>query len=234
MKTALFFLVGVALNVRALAQDVYLEYKLSGTVNGTSRVYTSAAGFRAEVAMQLPNVGSVKTATILPAAKPGTLITLNEQAKTYTESSLKGTAEKLNYDVKVVGNEKVGGYPCVHATVSVNGRPAMNVWTSKDLPGYESMFNLAKASGSFGTEALYRQLEAKGAGGMMVRMVTGSVNTELVKAERRSNPASLFAVPAGYTKSSFDPASMKNMPPAERQKAVRELMKQAGGKPQKP
>lgn len=57
---------------------------------------------------------------------------------------------------------------------------------------------------------------------------------ELTKAERRNNPASLFAVPVGYTKSTFDPAKLQNMSPADRQKAVQEMMKQYGGKPQKP
>ncbi len=238
MKTLYFLLTGLALGFGGKAQDMYLEYKMSGPVNGTSKMYTAAAGVRVEADMTLPQVGPMKNVTLMPARQPGTVITFNDRSKTYTETNAKAaTAEATRFDVKVIGKEKVGAFNCVHSTLSLNGKPSMDMWTSRDIAGYESLMKMAKALGPMGSENLYRQLEAKGAAGMMVRMQPAGGNgmtMELVRAERRSNPASLFAVPAGYTKSSFDPASMKTMTPAQRQKAMQEMMKQYGGKPQKP
>lgn len=238
MKKTLLLLAGLALPFGAFAQDMYLEYKLSGPANGTSKMYTSSAGVRVEAEMQLPQIGSMKSITLMPASKPGTVITYTDKAKTYTESKPKpGEAETAKYDVKVVGKEKIGAYNCVHSTVSMNGKPAMDMWTSQDIPGYQSLQKMAKAFSPLGAEGMYRQLESKGAAGMMVKMTTTGgrgLSTQLVKAERRSNPASLFAVPAGYTKSEFDPAQIQNMTPAQRQKAMQELMKQYGSQPKKP
>jgi len=237
MKNALLLLTGLALSCGAFAQDMYLEYKLSGPANGTSKMYTSTAGVRVEAEMQLPQMGSMKSVTLMPASKPGTVITFTDKAKTYTEiKTQSNAAETAKYEVKVVGKEKIGAYNCVHSTVSLNGKPAMEMWTSKEIPGYETLLKQTKANSPIGTESMYRQLESKGASGMMVKMTvgTGGMTTELVKAEKRSNPASLFAVPAGYTKSEFDPAQMQNMTPAQRQKMMQEMMKQYGSQPKKP
>lgn len=238
MKILTLLLLGLALAFNALAQEVYLEYKISGPASGTSKMYTSAAGMRVEADMNLPQVGSVKNVTLVRADRPNVMITYTDKTKTYQEIDTKSAGvETVKYDVKVVGKERVGAYNATRTTLSANGKPVMDMWTTRDLPGYENLMKLTKALGSMGSENLYRQLEASGAGGMMVKMKpTGGngMTMELTKAERRSNPASLFAVPAGYTKSSFDPAKLQKMSPAERQKAMQEMMKQYGGKPQKP
>jgi hypothetical protein len=238
MKTARLVLVLLALSTGAFAQDMYLEYKLTGPVTGTSRMYTSAAGMRVEADMTLPQVGPVKNVTLVRADRPNVLITYTDKAKTYQEMDTKAAGvETVKYDVKIVGKERVGAYNTTHTILSVNGKPTMDVWTTRDLPGYGNLMKLTKTLGSMGSENLYRQLEASGAGGMMVKMKPATGNgmaMELTKAERRNNPASLFAVPVGYTKSTFDPAKLQNMSPADRQKAVQEMMKQYGGKPQKP
>lgn len=238
MKKAVVFAASLALTVNAFAQDMYLEYKLTGPMTGTSRMYTSAAGLRVEADMTLPQVGPVKNVTIVRADRPNTLITYTDKTKTYQEINTKTAGvETVTYDVKITGKERIGGYNATRATLSANGKPAMEVWTSRDIPGYENLVKLTKSLGSMGSENLYRQLETSGAGGMVVKMKPAGGNgltMELTRAERRSNPASLLAIPPGYTKSSFDPAQLQKMSPAERQKAMQELMKQYGGKPQKP
>lgn len=238
MKSLNLLLLGLTLGFNALAQDLYLEYKLTGPVNGTSKMYTSAAGMRVEADMTVPRMGAVKNVTLVRADRPNVMITYTDKAKTYQEIDTKSAGvETVKYAVKVVGKERVGAYNATHVALSANGKPAMDVWTTRDLPGYENLIKLTKTLGSMGSENLYRQLEASGAGGMMVKMKPASGNgmtMELTKAERRTNPASLFAVPAGYTKSSFDPAKLQKMSPAERQKAMQEMMKHYGGKPQKP
>lgn len=237
MKKWAFVLASVAVSFSTLAQDMYLEYRLTGPVNGTSKMYTSAAGMRVEADMTMPQMGPVKNVTIVRADRPNVMISYTDKSKTYQEINTKSAGvETVKYDVKVVGKERVGAYNTTHTMLSVNGKPSMDMWTTRDIPGYENLMKLTKSLGTMGSENLYRQLETSGAGGMMVKMKPlggNGMTMELVKAERCSNPASLFAVPAGYTKSSFDPAKLQKMSPAERQKAMQEMMKQYGGKPQK-
>ncbi|MCY7351949.1 MAG: DUF4412 domain-containing protein [Cytophagaceae bacterium] len=231
MKKAFFLLLILATGLSVSAQDMYLEYKMSGPLTGITRMYTSTSGVRTEADMNMPAVGPIKNVVIMPASKPNTVITINDKAKTYTETTTKPSdVPAMRYEVKVVGKEKIKQYDCVHAVVTVDGKLAMEMWTSKDIPGYESLIKLAKTSNTVGSEGLYKQLESKGAMGMMVKMKTNaganSLMTELVKVERRANPARLFAVPAGYSKSAeFDPGQIKNMTPAQRQKLMEEMQK---------
>ena len=131
---------------------------------------------------------------------------LNEKNKTFTESSLNGEKmeKDLNHSIQVVGKEKVAEYNCVHLKVTTNQNQITDMWTTKDIAGYETMEVLTKGNNMFDSEKIYAQLKSKGADGMMVKTVLNiggsSMVNELVKAEKRSNPANLFILPAGYSK----------------------------------
>lgn len=231
MKKALFLPMILILALTVSAQDMYLEYKMTGPLTGTTRMYTSAAGVRTEADMNMPAVGMIKNVVIMPASKPNTVITVDEKAKTYTETTTNSSdLPAMRYEVKVVGKEKISQYNCVHAIVNLNGQLAMEMWTSKDIPGYKDLLKMAKASSAVGSEDLYKQLESKGATGMMVKMMTSAganaMTMELVKVEKRTNPARLFSVPAGYSKgAAFDMNQIKNMTPAQRQKLLEDMQK---------
>ena len=106
------------------------------------------------------------------------------------------------------------------------------MWTTKDISGYENMLAYWKSSISGGNDQMYTELKKAGAEGFVVKMqIPGSMTMELVKYDAKPVSTSVFAIPAGYKKgASVDPEKMKNMTPAERRKAMEEMMKQYGGK----
>ena len=188
------------------AQDMYLEYKTSGTMAATNKVYTSStSGMRMEMEMNMPQIGKMLTIVMMPKGKNSMYI-LNEKNKTYTESPLNGEqmGKDLDYSIQVVGKEKVAGYNCVHLKVTTNKNQITDMWTTKDIAGYEAMEVLTKGIDMFGSKDVFAQLKSKGADGIMVKTVLNmggsSMVNELVKVEKRSNPASLFALPASYSK----------------------------------
>jgi glycerophosphoryl diester phosphodiesterase len=205
MKILISIFSAIIIAFNSFSQDMYLEYKMSGPMNASNKIYTSStSGIRMEMEMNLPQVGKMTTVMLMPKGK-NTMITYNMTSKTYTESStdLKKTAAE---DVKfvLVGKEKVGGYNCTHVKMTMANKMVTDMWTTKDITGYQVMESLSKASDSFVSDKIYTQLKSQGADGMMVKteMTIGQnkMVNQLVKAEKRTNPGSLYMLPAGYTK----------------------------------
>jgi glycerophosphoryl diester phosphodiesterase len=205
MKLVISILAVILFCTKIIAQDMYLEYKMSGPMNANNKIYTSStSGIRMEMEMNLPQVGKMTTVMLMPKGK-NTMITYNMTSKTYTESStdLKKTAAE---DVKfvLVGKEKVGGYNCTHVKMTMANKMVTDMWTTKDIAGYQVMETLSKASDKVVSDKIYAQLKSQGADGIMVKteMTIGQnkMVNQLVKAEKRTNPASLYVLPAGYTK----------------------------------
>ena len=183
MKT-LFLLL---LSFTAFTQDMYLEYKTSGTMVATNKIYTSASsGMRMEMEMNIPQVGKMLTIVMIPKGKNSMFI-LNEKSKTYTESPMSANKDvkDLDFNIQVVGKEKVAGYNCVHLKVTTAQQQVTDMWTTKDIAGYETMEVLTKGNNMFGSEKIYSQLKSKGADGIMVKTVLNmgknAMVNELVK-----------------------------------------------------
>ena len=88
---------------------------------------------------------------------------LNEKNKTFTESSLNGEKmeKDLNHSIQVVGKEKVAEYNCVHLKVTTNQNQITDMWTTKDIAGYETMEVLTKGNNMFDSEKFMPNLKAK-------------------------------------------------------------------------
>jgi Fe-S cluster assembly iron-binding protein IscA len=124
-------------------------------------------------------------------------------------------ADKMTYTVTRIGTETVAGYSCVHAKLSISTTglktPIVeDIWTSTGVPGYAEMKKLMTVHNI--TVKMLDALDQAGCNGFMVKMTmtpTGeaasskdlaiSTNMVLITAARRSFPASLFEIPAGYT-----------------------------------
>ena len=145
-----------------------------------------------------------------------------------------------DYEVTVIGKEKVNCYNCTHVKVVRKGSNiAEEMWNSKDVVDYSSLLNVKTRF--TGRDNLNKALVAKGAEGFPVRIKSSEhgtdVQIDLVKAERKNQPASLFSLD-GYTKSAAKPAGsqsqqemmqkLQNMTPEERQKYIEEMKKQYG------
>lgn len=174
-------------------------------MNASNKIYTSAtSGIRMEMEMNLPQVGKMTTVVLMPKGK-NTMITYNTTSKTYTETSTDLKKVKPD-DVKfeLVGKEKVGGYNCTHVKMTMANKMVSDMWTTKDMPGYQVMETLSKASENFVSDKIYAQMKSQGDDGLMVKteMTIGKnkMVNQLLKAEKRTNPASLYVLPAGFTK----------------------------------
>jgi len=144
----------------------------------------------------------------------------------------------------VVGKETVNGYNTTNVIIKINGKQREELWTTKDIAGYAD-FSKVKSKYT-GKENMYKALAAKGADGMPVRIKIEErghgMQMDLVKAEKRNNPAGLFSL-SGYTKGngfSGMPGGegmqemmekLKNMSPQEREEMMKRLQQQYGQQP---
>ena len=242
----------------ALAQfEGEIDMKITGQgMSGTGKMFVSKAGSRSEMDMQTANM-PVHMATLMKFSNPDVMYLINDKAKTYSEMDLKKTretaakmkSEKEAYSAKLLGSEKILGYSTKHVLLSRPGdRSEMEVWTTKDLLGlsYETMRGLMRRGPGEDDGAMLKALRDAGADGFFVKMITREkgkpeplTTMELTKAERRSLPASLFEIPAGYQKQEgmmgaagvVSPEAaeamrkaMENMTPEQR-KQLEEMMK---------
>jgi hypothetical protein len=118
------------------------------------------------------------------------------------------------YQVVKVGNERVLGYNCIHSRVTIypagvkSGGTTEDIWTSVDVPGYADLKKLALNQNV--TPKMMEALEQAGCGGSFVKAEMQSkiisMDMQLITAERKNFPASMFQIPPGYTqKSSANP-----------------------------
>jgi Domain of unknown function (DUF4412) len=205
MKKIILVCTTLLMSIPVFSQDMYLEYKMSGPMAATNKVYTSStAGIRMEMEMNLPQIGKMTNIMLMPKGK-NIVYTYNTKSKTYTESNTASKKES-DLDVKfvVVGNEKVNGYNCKHIKMTMKNKMVTDMWTTKDIAGYEVMESLSKSSDNIVSNKIYNQLKSQGADGMMVKteMQIGKnkMINQLVKAEKHANAAGLFSLPPGYSK----------------------------------
>ena len=186
----------------------YVEFKLSSsTMNGTVKTYSSDRDSRTEVTVHSPSMPNPATINTLQlGSAPGKIFMLNEADKSYMEMDANRSAadhkEDDEYDITVLGRERVNEYNCVHVKVlNKRNRHESEMWLSKDVKGYASFYNIKNKY--FGGSKFFNALQKKGAEGFVVRIVAtsergGQVQMDLVKVELQNVSESLFSL-SGYT-----------------------------------
>jgi hypothetical protein len=236
-----------------------IEMKITGSdVNGSANALVGKAGARMQMQMtnaqaQQAGQGTVKMTVLTRTSEPDVSYMINDAQKSYAKIDLKKMEEMVpkaerekKWTVKRLGPDKVAGYACDRALLSQEGSQTENeVCVSKDILASAALMNTGRRGAS--GESLAKALKANGLEGMPIRMVMrekgkpeAKMTWELVKAEKRSLPASTFEVPPGYKetdamgvmlspeqKKQMDDA-MKNMTPEQR-KMIEEMMKKQGG-----
>jgi hypothetical protein len=236
-----------------------IDMKITGQngLAGAGKVFVSKTGTRTEMDMETPRM-PMHMVTLMKFSAPDVLYLINDKAKTYSEMDTRKVREqaqkmspekdKAAYSVKMLGSERLLGYATKHVLLSRPGdKSEMEAWTTKDMLGlnYESMRGLVRR-GAEDEGSMLKALKDAGAEGFFVKMVTREkgkaeplTTMELTKAEKKSLPASLFEVPAGYAKqegmmgaagvvspeaSEQMKKAMENMTPEQR-KQMEEMMK---------
>jgi hypothetical protein len=173
--------------------------------------FTNNGEGRSEMELPIPGMKS-KITSIGRIGQPRYSIQLYADSKTYgltviDTSLINGIKE--SFQITRVGTENVGGYSCTHVkmvTTTGSGifksKSEEDIWTSTSVPGYALYKRLVAVSGI--KPQMMQALDQAGAGGFFVKMTTVgkdySMTMMLIHAEEKSNPASLFVIPAGYTK----------------------------------
>jgi hypothetical protein len=189
-----------------------------GGGGGTMNLAVAKAGTRSEMNMTFGPT-EMKMVMLQKNDTPDMLYRINDADKTYTEidmakmRQMAGQQQKASeYTVEKLGQETLLGYKTQHVLVkeknAANGNGMnMEMWTAKDLLDYATFSKLqARPDRGGREEALLKALKAAEADGMPIKAITtgtdgSKVTLEVVKADKKSLPASTFEIPAGYTKS---------------------------------
>ena len=255
MKRMVLLFAFSAITTFIYSQGYYVEFKITSEttagkeVAGSMKSYYQSGNSRAEVNMTIPGLPSgMNTVSLMLSSAPGKIYMLNEDAKTYSELETKEGEwhehAKADYEITVVGKEKVNGYNTTHSIVKVNGKQLEEIWTTKDIDGYS---NFAKMKSKYtGQENMFTALADKGAEGMPVRMKMlergNSLQMDLVKAEKLNVPSSKLSLD-GYKKNTSAGAThgvpsqqemiqkFQNMTPQEREEMIKQMQQQYGNRP---
>ena len=193
--------------------EIKMTSKKDPTVDDTTcSWFTNGGEGRSEMEIPIPGVKSGKIVSIGRIGQPRYSIQLYADSKTYgltviDTSLINGIKE--SFQITRVGTENVGGYPCTHVKMVTTTGSGMfkskseeDIWTSTAVPGYALYKRLVGVSGI--KPQMMQALDQADAGGFFVKMTTTgkeySMTMMLIHAEEKSNAASLFEIPPGYTK----------------------------------
>ena len=201
---------------------VYYEYSIEtntkehGTAKSSSKIYLTLSGEgRSEMNMAaMMGVQNGKPLVVIGRMnKPHFSVIIDDQQKEYSLNVIDTAlinSNMENYKVTKIGNETVNGYNCTHARlVSTMGSGMFksstteDIWSSENVPGYD-LYKKASMQQNV-TPAMVKALNDAGCGGFFVKMTSGSKHSsmtmQLITAEKKSFPSSLFKIPAGYSES---------------------------------
>ncbi len=209
-----------------------IDMKISASGgSGKITIYISEQGVRNDVVFSTPQ-GPMKMSMLVKSSNPDIAYSINNETKTYSELDWKklqkGPArEKDVYVLKDLGSETLHGYSCRHVLLTNKLEGETELWTTREIMDFDSF---AKAMGprSAIKASFEKSLKDAGADGFAVKMIQRSgketVVTELEKLDKKSLPASMFQIPAGYKEEEgFGGAGA--MRPPEGRKSMEEAMK---------
>ncbi len=251
MKKLLSFYLFTVAFIILNAQGYYIEYKLSspggeeGNLSGLMKSYAQDGNSRMEMNMNVAGMGAMDIVSLSLKSSPNVVYLLNEKSKTYTELNSTDSEDwkdypQSEYEVTVIGKEKVNGYNATHIKVRRKGNSNdMEMWNTAEVSGYADL--AALKTKYTGKSNLIKAMQAKGAEGFPARIRVAekqyTMQMDLVKAEKRSNPSLLFSL-NGYTKGSGSNTipgninveemmqNIQNMTPEEREKWIKQMEEQ--------
>jgi hypothetical protein len=162
------------------------------------------------------------------AGLPRYSIVLYPESKTYIfniiDTAAINSGGGMTYQVTKVGNETISGYHCIHSKMTIisgGQKPGTteDIWSSTDVPGYATIEKMMTNQNA--TPKMMQALDQAGCGGTFVKVEIQakafSMEMLLITANRKTFPASMFQIPAGYTLTSNENI-FANMMQRQRQK----------------
>ena len=176
-----------------------------------TRLFIAKEGVRTESTSHMKNMPSdIKMVIISPSDTPNLVYLINTAQKSYSvidtdamKKDMAATEKSDSYNnakIENLGKELVNGYNCTHVRIT-HGELVMEMWVSKEILDYFTYARMQSASERNMPE-LARRMKAAGLDGFPVKIWhrQANITTELTKVDKHGLEASLFKVPAGYTK----------------------------------
>ena len=185
-----------------------------GSSKDTSKTYMASSGEgRGEMGIDIPGAMSTRFVSLARASNAKYSILVYPETKTYALNIIDTSLINSNietYEVTKIGNETVQGYNCTHVKLkSTTGKgmfkssSTMDLWTSQDVPGYTFIKKIMVDQNI--KPQMLQALEKNNCDGYIVKMASEdkdvSMEMIIIKAERKTFPASLFEIPSGYKES---------------------------------
>jgi hypothetical protein len=264
MKIARFLAVSVLILPAAAAASAqegvatftYTHVAQAASPQGQVRLYYSPNAMRSEVQMEMNASGertrprpagapsTYKMTMIQKLAEPDKIYTVDDEHKTYTVMDLakirqSTKAPEHTYTVKRLGTDRVAGISCEKALMTSSNGSEVEVCVASEIvaaSGWWSAMNRQRPGQGNWMKAMFDA----GLKGFPIRMKVrsaqkdGEVDMELVSLEKKSVPAAMFQIPAGYRETStpgMSPDQEKQMKDAlsrmtpEQRKAYEDAMK---------
>lgn len=240
MKAKIFLAVLAILTSINVKAGSYVEFKLTiSKETGYMKMYNQDGNSRTEMNWKSPSMpgGEMNIVNIILKSDAHKTYTLNEKEKTYSVSdwsAYESKAKEQEYEVTVIGNEKVNGYNAVHVKLKrKSSQTTQDLWMSKEVQNFEMYKSIQS---KYTSSEMYNVFKDKGVDGFPVRILADehgrSFQMDLVKAETKTIAASLFSLdgykkseaPAGVSNSMIQ--QYQNMTPEERKKMIDQMKKQ--------
>jgi hypothetical protein len=209
-------------------------------------IYVSPAALRFEIAMDMEQArkeapanqrgemhSAFKMVTLTKLSEPHLAYLINDQSRSYSvldsrEYETQGGAQK-KWTVRKLGGDRVAGYACEKFAATAEGEDTeIDGCVSGQFFGSDAWGAVMRRGTDRGDWV--RALGSQGLKGLPIRLnirrkgnPDAFTRYELVRAEKRSLPASTFDIPAGYRKAD---SPMEAMMSPEQQKAMRDAMEQ--------
>lgn len=170
-------------------------------------------GTRVDMKMNLAGFPqALNLAILLKSDQLGKAYMVNEAQKSYSEIDL-AEASRLalkqdslsQYTVKVLGKTPLLGYSTQEVLLTRKGE-STRLWVAKDIDVYQTFKRLQSINPQMGGDpALFQALEKAGVTGFPLRTVVirdgDKVELAATSVQKKKMNASLFEIPAGFTKS---------------------------------
>jgi hypothetical protein len=187
-----------------------MEMTMTGKMNrkDTSGIWVTDDG---EGRAEMTILGSKKIITIGRLSMPTYSLSLNPESSTFALNIVDTSLLNMeDYKVEKLGAETVGGYPCTHVRVTskigkgiFSSKTTEELWVSTAMPGYSVLKSSVVAAGQ--QYGMMKAMHQAGVDGFFVKMSAAgkdySMTMQLVQVKQTSFPASMFAIPSGYTES---------------------------------
>lgn len=238
----------------ALAADFEGMLEMKGTqqtarnpsIPSTWRVFVSPKAARFEIEMNLaearkdmdakgtgPSPQDYRMVMLTKVAEPDAVYMIHDRSKTYSIQRVTPadpTAKKQKkWIAQNLGSDRVAGYPCQKFLAKATDSDSeIEGCMSREFFSSEA-WAAAMQRGGEGSEWI-QALSEQGLKGFPIRMIFRKGKSEvlatyeLVKAEKKSLPASTFEIPAGYRKAD---SMLETAMPPEQAKAMQDAQRKA-------